>query len=109
MPNKIERLCTTTPSIDLTNSEATTSSVSFSPYAGGTVFVGSVAGATSINWYVGSDASATCVPLYSGGAAVTTSIAANQAYPLPDELYSAPYFKAVLDAGTASVVISLKG
>jgi hypothetical protein len=40
---------------------------------------------------------------------VTTTIAANQAYALPDALFGAPYIVAVVNAGTAAFRISVKG
>jgi uncharacterized protein YbbC (DUF1343 family) len=76
---------------------------------GGVAIVTAVSGATSLAWYVASDSSATLYPAYNASGALTTAIAAGRAYKVPDELFAAPFIAAVTDAGTATVVLCVKG
>jgi hypothetical protein len=108
MPNKIERLCSVTGEIALTDNIATTPAIPFGAAAGATLFVESVSGATSITWHVMHSATGSAAAMDSDGA-VTTAIQAGKAYSLPGVLYAAPFVKAVLDSGTATAVVSLKG
>lgn len=108
MPNKIERLSSVTAELTVTADVNTTPVIPFGAAAGGTIFVEAVSGAGSISWHVsyGPEGNAFTVI---DGAPVTTSIAAGAAYPIPDALYAAPFIRAVADAGTANIVVSLKG
>ena len=72
------------------------------------MFVESVSGATSVTWHVMHSASGSVAAMDSDGA-VTTAIQAGKAYAFPGVLYAAPFVKAVVDSGTATVVVSLKG
>lgn len=108
MPNKIERLSSVTQAMTLTDDVATTPAIPFGASAGATLFVVSVSGATSITWHVLHAPGATACAMDSDGP-VTTAIQAGKAYAFPDSLFATPFVKAVLNGGTASVVVSLKG
>ena len=108
MPNKIERLSSVTQAMTLTDDAATTPAIPFGASAGATLFVESVSGAAAITWHVLHAPGATAAVMDSDGP-VTTSIEAGKAYAFPDSLFATPFVKAVLDSGTASVVVSLKG
>ena len=106
---KIERYNSVTAALSLTNSASTTAKIPFGTAAGGVVIVDSASGAASINWHVAFGQELTPVPLYADGAAVTTSISAGNAYAIPDAAFAAPLVAPVLNAGTASIRVSLKG
>jgi len=110
MPNKIERLSAVIDTVTATASASTSPKIPFGASAGGILIVDSVAsGATSITWHVAFGPELTPRPLNADGAAVTTTIAANNAYTIPDALFAAPFIVAVTNAGTASFRISVKG
>lgn len=109
MPNKIERLSSVTDTITATNSASTSPKIPFAAMAGGVLIVDSVSSATSITWHVAFGPELTPRPLNADAAAVTTTIAANNAYTLPDALFAAPFIVAVTNAGTATFRIAVKG
>jgi hypothetical protein len=109
MPNKIERLSSVTGTIVATNSASTSPKIPFGAAAGGILIVDAVSSATTITWHVAFDVELTPRPLNADGSAVTTTIAANNAYTLPDALFGAPYIVAVVNAGTATFRVSVKG
>lgn len=108
MPNKIERLNTVGGTLSLTANASTTARIPFGAMAGAMFSVEAVSGATSINWYVAMGAELTPVAA-NDGAAVTTSIALNNAYPVPDSLFAAPFLVPVLNSGTATIRMAFKG
>lgn len=109
MPNKIERLSSVTSPIALTASEATSVAIPYGAVAGGMVFVTALATGTKIKWHAATSASSAAVPIYADGSALETLVAASRSYPVPDACFAAPFLKAVLDAGTATITLSLKG
>lgn len=110
MPNKIERLSSVISQIVATNSASTSPPIPFGAMAGGMIIVDAVAsGATSITWHVAFGPELTPRPLNADGAAVTTTIAVNNAYTLPDALFGAPFIVAVTNAGTATFRVAVKG
>lgn len=109
MANIIERLSSVTGTITATNSASTSPKIPFGPASGGILIVDSVSSATSITWHVAFGPELTPRPLNADGAAVTTTIAANNAYTLPDALFGAPFIVAVVNAGTATFRVSVKG
>lgn len=109
MPNKIERLSSVTGTIVATNSASTSPKIPFGAAAGGILIVDAVSSATTITWHVSFGPELTPVPLNSDGSGVTTTIAASNAYTLPDALFGAPYIVAVVNAGTATFRVSVKG
>lgn len=110
MPNKIERLNSVSGSITATNVAATSPKIPFGAAAGGAIVVDAVAGgASTISWHVAFGPELTPVPINADGAGVTTTIAANNAYALPDALFGAPFIVAVTNAGTATFRVSVKG
>lgn len=108
MPNKIERRSSVTSSITA-NALSTCPRIPYSAVAGGIVIVTATSGAATIQWQVAATAEGTAYSVYSGGSAVTTTISANQAYPIPDALFAAPYIVPATDAGTATIIVTLKG
>lgn len=110
MPAKLERLSGVTGQVVATNSASTSPKIPFGSAAGGVLIVDAVAsGATTITWHVAFGQELTPAPVNADGAGVTTTIAANQAYVLPDALFAAPFIVAVTNAGTATFRLSVKG
>ena len=108
MSYSINRVSSVGAQVTLTDAEATTPLIPFAPAAGALVFVTAVSGAATITWHAAYGDRSAAVPLSSDGA-VTTDIEAGKAYPLPDACFAAPFLKAVLDSGTATVIIAKKG
>lgn len=110
MPNKMERLSSVAGPFTATSSAATSPKVPFGASAGAVIIVDAVAGgANSITWHVAFGPELTPRPINADGAGVTTTIAADNAYVLPDALFAAPFIVAVTNAGTATFRISVKG
>lgn len=109
MPNKIERYHGLTDSIVATNSASTSPKIPFGAAGGGMMFVDAASSATSVTWYACATPLDSAVPVYSDGAGITTTIAAGNAYALPDGLFGAPLLVAVTNAGTATFRLSVKG
>lgn len=109
MPNKIERINSVTGSIALTASEATSVAIPYGAVGGGMVFVSALATGTKIVWHAASSASSAAVPVVYDDSAVETLISAGNAYPIPDPCFAAPFLKAVLDGGTATITLAVKG
>lgn len=109
MPNKIERLNTVSGTFNLTASASTTARIPFGAMAGAVFSVESVSGATTINWYIAMGQETTPLVANDGTAAVTTAIAVNTVYPVPDALFAAPFLVPVLNSGTATIRIAAKG
>lgn len=111
MPYKIERLSSVTSTIAVTSSPSTSQVVPFGAAAGGIFIVDALAGgAASIEWHVTFAPGDTPVPAYDANSnAVTTAVAEDTAYPIPDALFGAPFIVAVTDAGTATIRLCVKG
>lgn len=109
MANKIERLHSLTGSIVATASASTSPKIPFGAAGGGMLFVDAASSATSVTWYAAASQEDTPVPVNADGAGVTTTIAASNAYALPDGLFGAPFIVAVTNAGTATFRVSIKG
>lgn len=110
MSGKIERFSSVTGTYTLTNSTSTSPAIPFGASAGAVFIVDSVAGgATKINWHVSFGPELTPRPIYADGAALSTDIAANRAYAIPDALFAAPFIEGVTDAGTAVIRLCVKG
>lgn len=109
MPHKIERLNSLTGSVVATNSASTSPKIPFGAASGGMLFVTAASSATSITWHAAAAQEDTPVPVNAEGAGVTTTIAASNAYALPDALFGAPFIVAVTNAGTATFRVSVKG
>lgn len=107
--SRIERRNSVTATLALTDSASTSAPIPFGPAAGGILIVDALATGTKIAWHAAFTPGDTPRPVYSDGSAVETSIAVNRAYPIPDACFAAPVIVAVLDAGTASIRVSLKG
>lgn len=109
MSNKIERLHSVTGSVTATSSASTSPKIPFGAAGGGMMFVTDASSATSVTWYAAFGQEETPVPINADGAGVTTTIAASNAYALPDALFGAPFIVAVTNAGTATFRFSIKG
>lgn len=106
---RIERSNSAGAVLTVTADAATTPVVSFGPSAGGMVFVTALSTATTLNWYATYSRDVTPGAVSDGTADVSTTVAAGKSYPIPDALYGAPFIAIVTNAGTASVVITVKG
>lgn len=115
MPNKIERLSGVTGSFTLTTSTSTTARIPFGAVAGGVIVVTGVTSTpATLTWHVSNTPEGTLVPLQDGtGSAVTTTVASTNsyinAYPIPDAAFGAQFIAAVTNAGSLTVVLSVKG
>lgn len=115
MPYRMERRSTVTDPITLTNSLNTTPVIPYGPSGGGLLFIRSSGGdyatpnTATLTWYASTGQESTKVPVMSGGSQVTTVVEVGKAYPVPAELFGAPFIAAVVDAGTLSVVLAAKG
>jgi len=109
MPNKIERLSSTSTGLSLSSAAETTACVPYGAVAGGMVHVLAANGATKIVWHVAYDPHGPRFAVSDGYVAQETSIAALTSYPVPDACYAAPYICPAVDSGDATVAISVKG
>lgn len=115
MPYRMERRSTVSDPITLTSSLNTTPAIPYGPCAGGLLFIESSSGdyatptTATLTWYASFGPEATKVPVMSGNSQVTTSVTVGKAYPVPAELFGAPFIAAVVDAGNLSVVLAAKG
>ena len=109
MPYKVEHKSSVNDPIVVTASASTTPRVPYGAVGGGTAIVTAASGASTLSWHVASAPEATLYPAYNASGAVTTSIQAGRAYKVPDDLFAAPFIAAVSDAGTATVVLCVKG
>ena len=66
-------------------------------FTGGICIVPSGSSITSLTYYVASSEDGTYIQLYNSSGAVSTTVAASRAYPLPAELAGAAYLKVVGD------------
>lgn len=109
MSARIQRENASFGPISLTASATTSAKIPYRTMAGGLIFVTSVAGATSINWYVASGDEATPVALAdASGNAVSTPIVSGKSYEFPGSLYGAQVVVPVLNAGTATATVNVK-
>lgn len=96
-----------TLSVAMTDSLATTGRFQYSNFAGGVIIL--PAGISSLTWYVSSTEDGTYVQINdkaNAGAVNPASVTQSLAYPLPDELFGAPWVKIVANtAGTATVCL----
>lgn len=109
MPNKIERLNAVTGTYVATASASTSPKIPFGNVAGAVIIVDAVSSATTITWHVAFGQELTPVPVNADGAGVTTAIVAGQAYVVPDALFASPFIVAVVNAGTATFRMAVKG
>jgi hypothetical protein len=111
----MERRSTVSAPITLTNSLSTTPVIPYGPSGGGILFVQSASGdyatptSATLTWYAAFGAEETKTPVVAGGNALTTAVEVGKAYPIPAELFGAPFIAAVTDAGTLTVVLAAKG
>lgn len=104
----MEQICrfSNVQSLTFTNSISTTPGFAFSNYAGG--LVGST-GSGTLTFHVASALGGPTIPLVtSAGAAVTVALN-NNAKPLPDECFAAPYLYAVASTATLTCTVFVKG
>lgn len=95
-------------SVQLTNAIGTTEEIGYELYGGGTVHVPNGSSVTSLTWWSASERGGTYEAAYDkDGNAVTQTVAADQAHPIPIALFGAAAIKAVANA-SGSVEVSLK-
>lgn len=110
MPTKIERINSVISTVTATNSTTTSPKIPFGAVAGGIVIVDTLNdGANKLIWHVAFNPADTARPAQRDGSNIETSVAADKAYAIPDELYGAPFIVAVTNAGTAAFRLSVKG
>ena len=109
MPFQIEHKSSVNSPVTFASSTSTTAKLPYGAVGGATAIVTAVSGAATLSWYVAADTETALYPAYNASGAITTTIAAGRAYKVPDELFAAPFIAAVTDAGTATVVLCVKG
>lgn len=109
MPYKVERQSSVNSPIVATASAASTPRIPYGAVGGGTAIVTASAGAGTLSWHVAASPESTLYPAYNAAGAVTTLVQAGRAYKVPDDLFGAPFIAAVTDAGTATIVLCVKG
>lgn len=111
----MERRSTVSDPVTLTSSLNTTPLLPYGPCGGAMLFIRSSSGdysspnSATLTWYAAYGQEQTKVPVMSGNSQVTTSVEVGKAYPVPAELFGAPFIAAVVDAGSLSVVLAAKG
>lgn len=92
-------------------SVADSTEIDISEFAGGGFVMPDTTSATAIAFHVSTRIGGEYEPLYDrDNAAVSQTVAASRAYPLPDELYGFGAFKMVASGGDeADIRLSLKG
>lgn len=92
----------------LTTSATTTDEISIESFASGQIYVPTGSPITTLTYHVSSKVGGTYFPAQdSTGSAVTQTVAATKAYPIPSALFGAVVMKIVVNSA-GSVVISLK-
>ncbi len=82
--------------------------IHFEGFSGGMIFVPAGSALTSIAWYACATVDGTYLPIYNGlGTAVTSTVAASEAIPLPAACFGALFLKGVGNAD-GTVGLSLK-
>lgn len=115
MSYKMERRSSVTDPITLTSSLNTTPAIPYGPCGGGMLFIQAASGdyatpnTATLTWYASFGQEKTKVPVMAGASQVTTTVEVGKAYPIPAELFGAPFIAAVVDAGTLTVVLAAKG
>lgn len=87
-----------------------TAKIDISEFASGEIFIPTGSAITSLTWWAADDMDAgTYLPAQdAAAAAVTQTVAATKAYPIPAILFGARALKCVVNAA-GSVIINLKG
>src|SRR4030042_3586482 len=110
--NMLDRLSNTIPAVAVSHTAIGSSEeIIYGGYAGGMVFVPTVAGVdiTVLTWYAAEKPGGTYLPAYdSTGTAVTQTVSHTKAYPIPAALAGCRAIKAMGDA-SGSIAVSLKG
>lgn len=87
--------------LSLTTSVGTTPEIKTGCHAAGTVYIPSGSTITTLTFHTAPTEGGTYLPLYSGAVAVTLTVTAGRAYPLPSGVYGTPFTKIVADAAGA--------
>lgn len=95
--------------ISLTNSEATTGRIDIREFPSAGIIITALVTGVSITWRVAKTLTGTTYPLKRSGAAITDTIAENDALQIPDEAFNFPYAVPVLNAGTGTADVCAKG
>jgi len=83
--------------------------INYSGFAGGHVHVPSGATATTLTWHASHDDGSTFQALNDGaGAAVTSTVAADKAVPIPDECFGARMLRATANNASVELTVILK-
>lgn len=106
----LHRFTVTLESIDAGATEGASTEILYGEYTSGMVFLANGNTITELTWYSAPEAGGTYEPAYDyDGNAITQTVAADQAHPIPLALIGCRAIKAVTTAGTADTIdISLK-
>lgn len=91
--------------VALTTSAGTTPAISIDGYASGEVYIPTGSSITTLTYHVAPSSAGTFIAAYDATpAAVTQTVAAARAYPIPSALFGAAMMKIVVNAaGTVSI------
>lgn len=96
-------------SVAVTNSASTTAEIDLREYSGGTVHCRNGSSLSSLTVWSGEKLGGTYEALKDlDGNAVTITIAANEARPIPDECFGCHFIRLVGDASDSTIDITLK-
>lgn len=109
MGPRIKRESTIHTGVAVDNSAlASSTEIDITSYSSGSVFVPSGSSLTTLTWYAAEKCGGTYHAAYdSAGSAVTQTVAADRAYPIPAALFGASAIKAIGNAA-GTVIVSLK-
>jgi hypothetical protein len=106
----LTRFTTTLSDVAAGATEGASTEILYSEYTSGQVHLVNGSLITELTWYSAPEAGGTYEPAYDyDGNAITQTVAANQAHPIPLALIGCIAIKAVTSAGTAGTIdVSLK-
>tara|TARA_B100000809_G_scaffold100422_1_gene98940 strand:+ start:1322 stop:1642 length:321 start_codon:yes stop_codon:yes gene_type:complete len=95
-------------SVSITASASTSATIAFRSFAGGTVYVPNGSSLTTLTPHVAPNPDATFEPAHDeSGSAISITVSADQAHPLPTALFACGALKLVGNT-TGTVVVGLK-
>lgn len=96
-------------SLSLNTAVSTTPEIDYEHFSGGTIYIPDGSSITTLTWHVAPEKGGTYLAAQdSSGDAVTQTVAADEAHPIPEALFGARAIKAVVNAA-GDVEVSLKG
>lgn len=102
----MQRTCKGPNSYTLNTAIGTTPEINYELMAGGEIRIPAASSITSLTWWSAAEAGGTYLPrMDSSGTAVTQTVAAEKAYPIPDALFGCKCLKCVVNASGAVEIV----